>query len=178
MRDLQTRPVASTAIICLFLIIAIWGSAAIPTPDLLGAHVNLLLVFVATWAVMRSSGEMMLAAPPAALLAGLLGPGSLGAPLLTLLAPVGLATLAHHQQRRPSVLLLGLVVVVSTVWGLLVALATNLLDGSPSLDLGGIVRVVAGAVLINLIAAFVLYWPLRLTRKREPASRRSQLSLS
>lgn len=160
----------------LFGLIAILQSADVPSPSLFGAHADLLLVLVAAWALLRSSDEVMVAAPPAALLAGLLGAGPIGAPLLVLIAPVGLALLLRQRERNhlPGLVLL---VAVSTIWALLITLGADFMSGQQALHLGGAGGVLLGAVVLNLTLALVIYWPLRFVRKRQ-LLRKAGLSLS
>ena len=159
----------------LFGLVAILQSAAIPSPHVYGAHADLLLVLVALWALLRSSEEVMAAAPPAALLAGLLGAGAIGTPLLVLIAPVGLALLLRPRGKSGLAPLL-CVVAASTTWALLVNLSVDFMSGQHALHLSGIGSVLLGALILNSALALVLYGPVRLVRKRHLV-RRTQLSL-
>jgi hypothetical protein len=160
----------------LFSLIAILQSTTVASPDLFGAHADVLLVLVLTWALVRSCQEVMVAAPPAALLAGLLGAGPVGAPLLILLAPVGLA-LFLRQRGSTNLIALGLSVGGCTLWALLVNLCSDFMVGQHTLRLAGLGAVLVGALLLNLALALLLYWPLRVMR-RQQVQRRAGLSLS
>lgn len=142
-----------------------------PHISVLGAQADLLMVAVAAWAFARGHEEVMQTAPPAAVLAGLLEPGPIGVPLLSLLAPIGLAMLfrsRHHSERLPALLL---AVLASTIWVFILGVSADLLSGQGFDRLAGAGATLLGMVALNLLAATLFYQPLRLARKGVPVKR-------
>ncbi len=151
--------------------------ALAPSLSLLGGHADLLLVAAAAWSLVRSPQEVMIAAPPAAVLEGLLGAGPIGTPVLTLLAPVAIALWLRGGgavPRFPSVIA---VVAVSTCVALALDFGVQFLGGARGFDLAGLGPVLIGATVLNVLCAALLYWPLKIGRPRKLA-RRARLSLS
>ncbi|MGI8550733.1 MAG: rod shape-determining protein MreD [Dehalococcoidia bacterium] len=161
----------------LFVFAVLLQCAVIPGSGLFGARPDLLLVLVCAWAIVRSREEAMLAAPPAALLAGLLRAGPIGLPLLALIGPIGGAMLQRNLRGGGFFFRLMLVVLLSTVWSSGLDLVVSFLSGQHTMYLAGIGSFGMGAIMLNLLLATVLYWPFRLARKRTIA-RATGLSLS
>lgn len=160
-----------------FIAAALLESALFPLPGLLGARADLLLTLAASWAVVRSCEEVMIAAPPAALLVGLLGTGPIGVPLLAMLSPVGLALALRHRNPNPKLASVCTVVALSTVIAIAVELVVRFLGGEQRFNLAGIGTVLAGETIANTLLAAVAYRLLCIGRKRKLA-RRTRLSLS
>lgn len=160
-----------------FLAAALLQAALIPGPGLLGAHADFVLVLATGWAVVRSCEEVMLVAPPAALLVGLLGAGPLGAPLLGLLPPIALALGVRDRNPNPRLLSVCIVMMLSTAAAVGLELTIRFLSGEQRLDLAGLGPVLIGEILLNTLLVTVIYRPLCVGRKRRLA-RRTHLSLS
>lgn len=160
----------------LFLVAAIVQASTGAGPQLLGARPDLLLVLVTTWAIVRSPEETMLAAPPAALLAGMLGAGAVGIPVLAILLPIALALLLRSsRQNRLATLVVA--VTLATAWLVLLDLTISFLTGEHGLRLSGVGHILAAELTLNLGLAVVFFLPLRFNRRRQ-MRRRSRLSLS
>lgn len=152
-------------------------AALAPSLSILGGRADLLLVAAAAWSLVRSPQEVMIAAPPAALLEGLLGPGPIGTPILALLAPISVALWLRSGgavPRFPSVIA---VVAVSTCIAFALDLGIQFLGGARAFDLSGLGPVLVGATALNVVCAACIYWPLKIGRPRKLA-RRARLSLS
>ena len=161
----------------LFLLVALTQTATIHGFSLSGARADVLLVVVAGWAVVRVPKEAMLAAPPSAIVAGLLGASPAGTPLLMILAPVGLALLVHDRPGGDRLTALWLVIGLSTVWALGIELIIDILSGQKGIHLTGIASVLLGEVVLNVLLSTLIYAPLRIARKRGEVHR-ARLSLS
>jgi cell shape-determining protein MreD len=161
----------------IFLMAALLQQAIAPAFQLFGGHANLLLVVVAGWALIRSAEEAMIAGPPAALLAGLLGAGPIGTPLLALIAPIAMALTLRSGGAMPKLPSLCGVLCLSSVTAIVVDLIVEFLSGGRSFDFAGFIPIVAGATLLNLVIGLILYRFLCIGRKRKLV-RRTRLSLS
>ncbi len=159
------------------LLAALLQAALAPSLSLLGGHVDLLLVIAAGWALVRSPQEAMIAAPPAALLEGLLGAGPIGTPILALLAPVSVALWLRSGGAVPRLPTVMTVVVVSTLLSVVLDLMVQFLGGARGFDLAGLGLVLVGATVLNAAIAALLYWPLKIARPHK-LTRRTRLSLS
>jgi rod shape-determining protein MreD len=160
-----------------FLAAALFQAAFIPSFEIFGARADFVLIVATSWAVIRSPEEAMVAAPPAALLAGLLGAGPIGVPLLALLTPMALALGIRSGNPNPRLPSLCLAVAISTVAALATELIVQFLTGGHTIQLTGIGPVIFGATLLNTLLAAAMYYPLCIGRKRKLA-RRARLSLS
>jgi cell shape-determining protein MreD len=160
-----------------FLVAALFQAALGPSISLFGGHADLLLMVIAGWAVVRSAEEAMVAGPPAALLAGLLGAGPIGTPLLALMAPIGLALTLRGGGATPRLPSLGAVAVVSGVAAILLDLTVQFLGGERQFHFTGLGSILIGATILNVIFAAAIYRPLCIGRHRKLV-RRARLSLS
>lgn len=154
-----------------FVFAVLVQSTAGVDPWLFSSHVDWLLVTVTAWAIVRGPDQVLVTAPPAAILAGLLGAGSMGTPLLTLIVPVGLAMLMRNGTRGDRLPALALTIMAATLWALVLDLVIDFLSGAHAIQLSGFGSVLAGTATLNLAAATLLYLPFRLGRKprlREP----------
>jgi cell shape-determining protein MreD len=160
-----------------FLATALLQAAFIPGFGMFGARADFVLIMATSWAVVRSPEEAMIAAPPAALIAGLLGAGPIGVPLLALITPMALALGIRDGNPNPRLPSLCLAMAISTVAALAEELTVQFLTGGHTIQLTGIGSVLIGATLLNTLLAAALYGPLCIGRKRKLA-RRARLSLS
>jgi rod shape-determining protein MreD len=154
-----------------FLLAALVQTTAGAGPWFFGVHVGWLLVTVTTWAIVRGPDEVFTTAPPAAILAGLLGDGPIGTPLLALLAPVGLAVLLRDAVRARRWPALALAIVASTICAFFLGLIVDFIGGDHAIDLSGFGSLLGRSVLLNLGVATMLFFPLRVSQKpqlREP----------
>jgi rod shape-determining protein MreD len=134
--------------------------AAAPGAELFGVRAQFTLVLVALWSVLRPPAEVMLLAPAAGLLLGLLGNEPLGVSVLAL-APVvllGLSTNSRSTERRVFSSIV-LVVAGTLAYALVHAVLGGIAGGPFPLELGS-VRVLLTLCLVNTLLAAVLYWPL------------------
>jgi hypothetical protein len=161
----------------ILLVAALLQLALAPILGVLGGHGDLFLVLVAGWALIRSPEEVMIAGPPSALLAGLLGAGPIGVPILALMVPIGMAMLLRAGGAMPRLPSLVATVALSSAAAVMLDLVVQFLSGARSLDLAGFGTVLAGATALNVFLATVIYWPLRVGRQRKLV-RRTHLSLS
>lgn len=160
-----------------FLLAALLHLALVPVVTLFGGHADIFLVVVTTWALVRSPEEAMLAGPPAALLVGLLGAGPIGTPILALMPPVGLAILLRNGGALPRLPSVGAVMAAVSVAAPMLELVVQFLGGARSFDFAGLASVFTGAILLNVLLAAMIYWPMKIGRKRKLV-RRARLSLS
>jgi rod shape-determining protein MreD len=161
----------------IFLAAALLQCALIPGFGLFGARADFVLIVATSWAIVRSPEEAMVAAPPAALLVGLLGAGPIGIPLLSLLTPMALALAVRDGNPNPRLPSLCLAMVVSTVAAFAIELTVQFLAGGHTIQLTGVPWVLLGTTLLNTLFAAAIYWPLCIGRKRKLV-RRARLSLS
>jgi hypothetical protein len=159
------------------LLAALLQIALAPTLSLLGGHADLLLVVAAGWALVRSPQEAMLAAPPAALLEGLLGAGPIGTPILILLVPISIALWLRSGGAVPRLPSVMTVIAISSIAALVLDLVIQFLGGARGFDLAGFGGVLIGATVLNVLIAALLYWPLKIARPHKLA-RKARLSLS
>ena len=148
-----------------------------PAPWLLGARFDLLLVLTLGWALVRSCEEAMVAALPAALLTGMLGTAPIGAPILELLPPIALALAIRNGNPNPRLLAVCVAMAVSSFVALGIELILRFLNGEQAINIAGLVTVVAGETVLNVLVAAVFYKPLCIGRTRTLV-RRTGLSLS
>jgi hypothetical protein len=159
------------------LLAVLLQAAVAPSLSLLGGRIDLLLIVAAGWALVRSPQEAMIAAPPAALLSGLLGAGPIGTPILALLTPIGAALWLRSGGAGPRLPSVIAVVAISTGVAVTLELAVEFLSGARGFDLSGFSLVLVGATVLNVLGAALMYLPLRLGRPRK-LTRRTRLSLS
>jgi cell shape-determining protein MreD len=161
-----------------FFLVAAFAQATVgPMVGLFGGHPDLVLVIAAGWAVLRSPEEAMIAGPPAAIIAGLLGAGPIGTPVLALIAPIGLALLLRSGGATPRLPSLCAAVAIGSVVTLGLDLTVQFLSGARDFIFTGLLTVTLGAALLNVLFAAAIYRPLCIGRKRKLV-RRTRLSLS
>ncbi len=160
-----------------FLAAALLQATIGPMLSIFGGHLDILLVLVAGWAVVRSPEEAMIAGPPAALLTGLLAASPIGTPILALIAPIGLALLLRSGGATPRLPSLCAVAAIGSATAIGLDLAIQFVSGARDFIFSGLVPVTLGATLLNVLLAAALYRPLCIGRKRKLV-RRTRLSLS
>jgi rod shape-determining protein MreD len=142
----------------LVIFLALLQTASLPLFSLFGAHPNLVLVFLVSWAAVRGETEVMVLIPVAGLALGLLGSEPVGLYLLAL-APLAVLSLA-----RPSgfvqadlVMALGLALAATLAYEgiFLVILRVT----GESLDWwGNLSQVVVPAAIANTLLTLPVYW--------------------
>lgn len=134
--------------------------AAAPGAEIFGVRAQFTLVLVALWSVLRPSAEVMLLAPAAGLLLGLLGSEPLGVSVLALtpIAVLGLSSNSRSTERR-VLTSIGLVVAGTLAYALIHGFVSGLLGGPFSLGIDRL-RSLFALCLVNAALAAVLYWPL------------------
>ena len=131
-----------------------------PGAALFGVRPQFTLVVIALWAALRPDLEVMLLAPVAGLLLGLLGNETLGASVLALAPAVvlGLAIRGRSTHRR-LILTMGLVVVSTLAFAVVFLLVQMLAGARPALGLEWF-GVLSRLSLVNALLAAALYWPI------------------
>jgi hypothetical protein len=163
--------------LAVFLIAALVQGVVAPAFHLFGGHGDIVLVVVASWALLRSAEEAMVAGPPAAILAGLLAAGPVGTPVLALITPIALALTLRSGGAMPKLPSLAMVLAASSVAAILVDLVVQFLGGGRNFGFGGLLPTVIGATILNVLIGAILYRFLCIGRKRKLV-RRTRLSLS
>jgi rod shape-determining protein MreD len=141
-----------------------------PGATLLGGRAQLTLVVVALWAALRPEAEVMLLAPVAGVLLGLLGNEPLGLSLIAFTPVVWLG--ATHEERSTEgrfAFTIGLVAIASLVYVVAAVVIAQVAGDPVPLRLGSL-RTIAIVTALNLGLAAVLYWPLARTAG-EPGAR-------
>lgn len=149
------------------LLLLIPGAAAVlldltlsPALRILGAHPSFSVALVATWAVLRRREETMVLAPATGLLLGLLGNEPLGASVLALTPVVMLGWLRDPAETGGRfAATLGVAAVGAAAYVAVVALAAAL-TGRALPAPAAAAQAMAGAALLTVPPAAVLYWPL------------------
>ena len=139
-----------------------------PGATFLGGRPSLVLVLVGLWAALRPEAEVMVLAPVAGLLLGLLGNEPLGASVLAL-APIVLLGLSQRPRATERRFLFSVLLVVTgtLAYALVYTLVARLWHAPAPFSLGA-VREVTLVALLNGVLAAVLYWPLARTAPTAP----------
>jgi rod shape-determining protein MreD len=156
----------------LVLLAAIVQTASLPLFSVFGAHPSLILIVLASWAVVRGQEEAMVLIPVAGLALGLLDSHPLGLHLLALV-PLALLLLVHNLRLVQADLVVALaVVLVATLAYETVFLVVLRLTGE-SLDWwGSISRVAVPAAIANALLTppfYGLVWLASVDRRRRTA---------
>jgi rod shape-determining protein MreD len=139
-----------------------------PGAAVFGVRPSLVVVLVGLWAALRPDVEVMVLAPTAGVLLGLLGNEPLGVSVLAL-TPIVLLGLSQSPRTSERRFLFAIVLVItgSLAYVFVYTLAARL-QGAPAPVGLGVLRVVILAALLNGLLAAVLYWPLARTAPTAP----------
>jgi rod shape-determining protein MreD len=156
----------------LVLFVAVVQTASLPLFSVFGAHPNLMLIVLASWAIVRGREEAMMLIPVAGLTLGLLDSHPLGLHLLALV-PLALLLLAHDLRLIQADLVVALaIVLLATLAYEAVFLVVLRLTGE-SLDWwGSISRVAVPAAIANALLTppfYGLVWLASVDRRRRIA---------
>ena len=151
----------STALLVLLALAAVLVDIAFaPGATLLGMRPQLTLVTVALWAALRPSAEVMLLAPVAGLLLGLLSSEPLGVSVLALAPVVVFSSFSPQRSTgRRLGFSIGLVIAGTLAYALVHLVFSRLLGQAMPIGFGTVWRLFALAVVNSALAA-VLYFPL------------------
>ncbi|MGE0543156.1 MAG: rod shape-determining protein MreD [Dehalococcoidia bacterium] len=134
--------------------------AAAPGATVFAVRPQLTLVLIALWSVLRPSAEVMLLAPAAGIMLGLLGNEALGVSVLAL-APIvvlGISSTGRSTERRIFTSI-GLVVAGTLAYALIHAILNSVLGRPFPLEFGSL-RMLVILCVVNAALAAMLYWPL------------------
>jgi rod shape-determining protein MreD len=146
----------------LTLVVVVLQLAAAPSFSYLGVHPDLLVVWLACWAALRGTQEVLVLVAVAGCGLGLLGREPFGASLLALLPIAALAWLREQRGTKPSVLVAVLGALVAGVVYNLLQAAAAFAGGDPFGTPLDVVRVAPRAAVLDALIAAIWYWPLRL----------------
>lgn len=148
------------AAIAAFLL-AVLSVSALPYWRVLGVTPDLVLIFVACWAMLRGQREAMLVVPMAAFLRDLVTSDPLGISLLALAPIVPLAALRDLQILETDFLpTLAVVALASLAYGL-ISMAVLAAVGQEIPALPALRAAVLPAVIVNALITPIVYLPLR-----------------
>ncbi len=134
--------------------------SAMPYATLFGAAPDLVLIFVACWAIVRGQDEAMVVTVLAGFTRDLITSDPVGTSALALAPIVLLATIREMRVVDSQFAVALAVVAVATVSYNLISMGVLDLTGEHVAWITGITRKLAPAVLINVIVTPVLYLPL------------------
>lgn len=151
----------TTVLLALLAFAAVLVDLAVaPGATLAGARPQFTLVVIALWAALRPELEVMLLAPAAGLLLGVLGNEPLGASVLALAPAVVLGLAGRGRStKRHFLRTLGLVAAATPAYAAVFLIVGWLAGARPALGLEWITALVRLA-LVNTLVAAALYWPI------------------
>ncbi len=146
----------------LTLLVALLQIGAAPSFAFFSVHPDLPVVWLCCWAVVRGRQEAMALIPVAGLALGLAGSEPLGASLLALLPVAGLAALVEATPLRGRFLA---AIAITAVCSILYTVVHALAGAAAGDGLGppvNLLVVAPRAAALDMIAAALLFWPVRL----------------
>lgn len=146
----------------LTLAVIVLQLAAAPSFTYLGVHVDLAVAWLACWAALRSTDEVLVLTAVSGVGLGLLGREPFGASLLALLPVVALAWLREQQGSRRGYLLAVLGALAAGAIFNVVQAGAAFAGGEPFGSPLNVLRVAPRAAMLDGATAAVWYWPLRL----------------
>ena len=155
-----------TAFVAAFAMALVY-TAALPYWRILGVTPDLVLVFVACWAMLRGQAEAMVVVPLAGTLRDLMTSDPLGTSVLALAPIVLLATLREFKVVETEFVPTLLVVVVGSVAYGIIALAVLAATGQAVPWSEALVRAVLPAAIVNALFTPIIYLPLRWFRSAQ-----------
>jgi rod shape-determining protein MreD len=148
---------AVAAAVAFFL--AVLGASAMPYVKVLGVTPELILIFAASWTMVRGQREALVVVPVAGLMRDLTTSDPVGTSVLAL-APIVLLVVVRELRAVESELVLTLIVVFlgSLIYGLVsMTVLTATGQGVPWLD--GLLWVVLPSLVVNALFAPIIYLP-------------------
>lgn len=153
------------------LLVALVEASIAPSFPVFGAHPDLMLVLLASWAVVRGPEEAMVLAPVGGAWLDLLGPAPFGVTILAL-APLVLLALINELGLISSELLIALIVAaVGTILYYTVQVAVLDVVGYADASLAGLRAALFPGTLVNAALVPVLYFPLRAVTRGSRSAR-------
>ena len=145
----------------LVLLVTLVQTGAAPSFHFMGARPDLVVVFLACWAMIRSQEELLVLLSVAGASLGLIGAEPFGVALIAL-APIGLLTGLKDTRIMEGEFLPALLVVfaASLAYNTLF-LVTLQLTGQEAHWLRSIFWIFLPGALLNVLVASLLYWPIR-----------------
>jgi rod shape-determining protein MreD len=141
--------------------IALIQSTALPHVIILGVKPELMLMVVASWSLLRGTGEGMVWAVIGGMGLDLLSGAPLGTMTVALLVVSFLSGLGESSVFRTHVLLpLVTALVTSLVYDLIILVILGL-SGQPVFWLDNLTRIVLPSTLVNTLLMPLIFWPLR-----------------
>ena len=144
--------------------LAALGASAMPYVRVLGVTPDLLLIFAASWAVVRGQSEAMVVVPVAGLLRDLTASDPLGTSMLALSPIVLLAALRELRAVESNFLPALAVVAAGTVAYGLISMAVLAATGQTVPLADALLRVVLPGALVNALFTPIVYLPVRWLR--------------
>lgn len=142
----------------LVVFLALLQTASVPLFSLFGAHPNLVLILLVSWAAVRGETEVMVLIPVAGLALGLLGSEPVGLYLLAL-APLAVLRLARPSGFVQADLLMALgLALAATLAYEGIFLVTLRLTGESLSWWGNLGQVVVPAAIANTLLTLPVYW--------------------
>ena len=143
------------------LFFAILAASAMPSVKVLGVTPDLVLIFVACWAVVRGQGEAMVVVPIAGILRDLTTSDPVGTSVLAL-SPIVLLAVARELRPVESEFLPALAVVAAASLAYAVVSMIVLTAVGDDVPWGtALLRVAVPSMLVNALFAVVVYPPMR-----------------
>lgn len=156
----------------LLLFVVVVQTASLPLFSVFGTHPNLVLILLASWAIVRGQEEALVLIPLAGLTLGLLDSQPLGLHLLAL-APLALLLLAHDARLIEADFLMALAIVLAATLAYEGVFLVVLRLTGESLDWwGNISRVIIPAAIANALLTppvYGLVWLASVDRRRRAA---------
>lgn len=146
----------------LTLTVVVLQLAAAPSFVYLGVHPDLVVVWLACWAALRGTQEVLVLTAVAGCGLGLLGHEPFGAALLALLPIAALAWLREQRGTKRSVLAAVLGALAAGMVFNLIQAAAAYAGGEPFGTPLDVLRITPRAAVLDAVTAAVWYWPMRL----------------
>jgi rod shape-determining protein MreD len=141
----------------LVLLAAAVQTSALTTFGILGVHVNLLLVLLLSWAMVRGLDEAMVVVPMGGLALGLMDGLPVGAALLALVPVVLLTEVREARIIEGDFLLAVLLILLSTLAYEAIILVTLRVSGETVQWWGTLTRVIVPAAIVNALLVPPVY---------------------
>jgi rod shape-determining protein MreD len=154
------------ATVVLLAIVAVVQTAVAPAFTFFGTRPDLMLVVVVGWGVLRGVEEGLIWGAIGGMVLDLLSGSPFGVFTFSLILVSFITGLGEINVFRANILLPGATVAVATMIYNLLVLAMLQLMGRPVTWTLGLIRLIAPAVVLNLICLAILYGPLRWLHRR------------
>lgn len=157
--------------LALLFFAAVFQASAMAYAEVLGVRPDLLLILVASWAMVRGQGEAMAVVPLAGLMRDLTSSDPLGTSVLALSPIAVMAVLREFKPIESDFLPTLAVVIAGTIayWLLSLTVLTATGYGVPWLDVAP--RLILPAAMVNALFTPILYLPLRWLSRPDTSGR-------